>query len=237
RTGFARPQRQGPPAPPSPPQPPAVPAPAPIFVPLAPEGRIILAAGALMSPRLLLLSGVGPFHLHDQIFDDGFSVPFHISNPGIGAGLFDHMATSLTYEYTGSTPPYQAYHYDDYAANATDLAKYVASRSGPYAQYGPVSVMQGYLRTRWLEPEEIFTKGRTRQPKGVLLVTPLAVGAPSGPYSGPRALSAYAMLRRPRPTALMRIDKDSFIKAPPIYLTDIHDLDLLTRAIQQLILM
>jgi GMC oxidoreductase len=106
-----------------------VPTPAPIFVPLAPEGRIILAAGALMSPRLLMLSGVGPFHLHDQIFDDGFTVPFHISNPGIGAGLFDHIATSVTYEYTGSTPPFQAYHYSDYAANAADLTLICVTRN------------------------------------------------------------------------------------------------------------
>jgi choline dehydrogenase-like flavoprotein len=219
------------------PQPPASPAPAPIFVPLAPEGRIILAAGALMSPRLLLLSGAGPFHLHDQIFDDGFSVPFHISNPGIGAGLFDHMATSVTYEYTGSTPPFQAYHYSDYAANAADLDQYVASRSGPYAQYGPVSVMHEYLSTRWLERERMFSTRRTRQPNIEVFVNPFGVGEPGGPYNGPRTLSAYAMLLRPRATALMKIDKDSFVKAPPIYLTNTHDLDLLTRAVQRLILM
>jgi hypothetical protein len=37
-----------------------------------------------MSPRLLMLSGVGPFQRHDEIFADGFSVPFHIDNPDIG---------------------------------------------------------------------------------------------------------------------------------------------------------
>ena len=51
--------------------------PAPVFAPLAPWGRVILAGGALMSPRLLMLSGVGPFQRHDEIFADGFSVPFH----------------------------------------------------------------------------------------------------------------------------------------------------------------
>jgi cellobiose dehydrogenase (acceptor) len=218
------------------PQPPAAPPDgAPVFVPLAGGGRVILAAGALMSPRLLLLSGVGPFHRHDEIFDDGFSVPFHISNPGIGMSLFDHMATSLTYEYTGSTPPFQAYHYSDYAANAADLAQYVASRSGPYAQYGPVSVMHEYRSTWGREREHIFTKRRTRQPNVEVFVNPFGVGAPGGPYNGPRTLSAYAMLLRPRATALMKIDKDGFVKAPPLYLTDQHDLDLMTRVIQQLI--
>jgi hypothetical protein len=56
----------------------------------------VLAAGALMSPRLLLQSGVGSFHRQDEIFPDGFSVPFHIHNRAIGTTLFDHVATSLT---------------------------------------------------------------------------------------------------------------------------------------------
>jgi hypothetical protein len=49
-----------------------------------------------MSPRLLLQSGVGSFHRKDEIFPDGFSVPFHIHNRAIGTTLFDHVATSLT---------------------------------------------------------------------------------------------------------------------------------------------
>ena len=100
-----------------------------------------------MSPRRLLQSGVGPFHRQDEIFPDGFSVPFHIHNRAIGTTLFDHVATSLTYEYTGATPPFRAYYYGDYAANAEDLSRYVASASGPYAQYGPVSVMHEYVST------------------------------------------------------------------------------------------
>ena len=86
---------------------PSGPSAAPIFVPLAAGGRIILAAGALMSPRLLLLSGVGPPHRQDEIFPDGFSAPFHVHNRAIGTTLFDHVATSLTYEYTGATPPFR----------------------------------------------------------------------------------------------------------------------------------
>src|SRR5205807_132536 len=89
---------------------------------------------------------VGPVARHDEIFADGFSVPFHIDNPGIGATLFDHVATALVYDYAGAVPSYRGYHYDDYAANQPDLARYVGSHSGPYAQYGPVSVMQALLQ-------------------------------------------------------------------------------------------
>lgn len=209
---------------------------APTFVPLAEGGRIILAGGALMSPRLLLLSGVGPFRRHDEIFSDGFSVPFHINNPAIGTALFDHVATSVTYEYTGATPPFQAYHYSDYGANAADLAQYANARSGPYAQYGPVSVMHEYVSLWSLELERILRRQR-RQANVEVFVNPFGPGALGGPYNGPRNLSVYAMLLRPRATGLIAIDKDSFVKYPPIYLTDKQDLDLMTEAIQHVLFM
>ena len=212
---------------------PADPSAAPTFVPLAAGGRIILAAGALMSPRLLLQSGVGPFHRQDEIFPDGFSVPFHIHNRAIGTTLFDHVATSLTYEYTGATPPFRAYYYGDYAANAEDLSRYVASASGPYAQYGPVSVMHEYVSTARCEQG----KPRTRQPNVEVFVNPFGVGAPGGPYAGHRTLSVYAMLLRPHATATMQIDRDGIVKSPPIYLTDTRDLGLMTKVIQQLLSM
>jgi len=208
------------------------------FVRLTEDGRIILAAGALMTPRLLLLSGVGPVQRHDEIFVDGFSVPFHIDNPGIGTSLFDHVGTGLTYEYTGSSPSFQAYHYSDYTSNEKDLAQYGAFRAGPYAQYGPVSVMQEYIDPWWTGPP-LTTKQRRplRQPNVEVFVNPAGSGAPGGPYNGPRHLSAFAMLLRPLARGLIRIDRDTFVKFPPVYLTNEHDLNLMTDAIHQLIVM
>ncbi len=205
-------------------------APSPTFVRLREGGHIVLAAGALMSPRLLLLSGVGPFARHGAIFPDGFSVPFHIDNPAIGTSLFDHVATSLTYEYTGAIPPFEAYQYGDYAANTADLAQYAASRSGPYAQYGPVSVMQysrGLLASLGLR--------RRGQPNVEVFVNPFGSGPPGGPYNGPRNFSAFAMLLRPRGRGLVAIGADTFVKYPPIYLTRQEDLRLMAEAIQNLI--
>ncbi len=203
------------------------------FAALARHGRIILAAGALMSPRLLLLSGVGPFAKHDEIFADGFSVPFHIDNPGIGTTLFDHVATLLGYEYTGTNPFYQGYHFGDYAANANDLAQYRQFRSGPYSQYGPVSVMHQHLNPKDRNPQFKRREGNT--PNVEVFVNPFGAGPLGGSYNGPTALSAYAMLLRPAKTDLIKIDKDSFVKYPPVYLTDEADLELMTTAIQQMI--
>jgi hypothetical protein len=130
-------------------------------------------------------------------------------------------------------PPFRAYYYGDYAANAEDLSRYVASASGPYAQYGPVSVMHEYVSTARGEQG----KRRTRQPNVEVFVNPFGVGAPGGPYAGRRTLSVYAMLLRPHATATMQIDRDGIVKSPPIYLTDTRDLRLMTKVIQQLLSM
>ena len=196
------------------------------FISLGREGRIVLAGGALMSPRLLLLSGVGPFDRHDEIFDAGFSVPFHIDNPGVGTGLFDHVATMLAYEYTGTAHPFRAYHYGDYKTNEGDLARYAALRAGPYAQYGPVSVMHEYLETE---------EDTTRQPNVEVFINPFGAGALDGPYNDARTLAAFAMLLRPRGRGLIRIGADTSVSYPPIYLTDDLDLALMTQAVQGLI--
>jgi cellobiose dehydrogenase (acceptor) len=199
------------------------------FLALAPGGRIVLAAGALMTPRLLLLSGVGPVAKHDEIFADGVSVPFHIDNPGIGTTLFDHVATMVGYEYQGTVPPFQAYHYSDYAANQADLTRYASSQAGPYAQYGPVSVMHEFL------PGSAPTGPDPRQPNVEVFVNPFGAGAPGGPYNGPRSVAAFAMLLRPRARTVMKIDRQGFVEYPPIYLTDPQDAELMTVAIQRLI--
>src|SRR5258708_29613016 len=49
------------------------------------EGEVILAAGAIGSPRLLMLSGIGPadeLHAHD--------IAVLVDSPGVGANLSDH---------------------------------------------------------------------------------------------------------------------------------------------------
>lgn len=198
------------------------------FVPLSAGGRIVLAGGALMTPRLLLLSGVGPRARHDEVFPDGFSVPFHIDNPSLGTSLFDHVATLLGYEYRGTAPAFRAYHDGDYAANQSDLTRYASLRAGPYAQYGPVSVMHETLPAS-------SSGGGARQPNIEVFVNPFGAGDTGGPYNGPRNLAAYAMLLRPRARTVLQIDARTFVEFPPIYLTDPADADLLATAIQQLI--
>lgn len=59
------------------------------------QAGVVLAAGALQSPQLLMLSGIGPApHLGEM------GVPVVIDRPAVGAGLQDHLQVRLIYRCT-----------------------------------------------------------------------------------------------------------------------------------------
>ena len=55
--------------------------------------RVVLCAGALKSPHILMLSGVGP---RDQLEEQG--VPVLVESPGVGQNLFNHPMGSVTFQ-------------------------------------------------------------------------------------------------------------------------------------------
>jgi choline dehydrogenase len=57
--------------------------------------EVILAAGALQSPQLLQLSGIGPQALLRE-----FGIPVIADRPGVGENLQDHLQVRLLYEVT-----------------------------------------------------------------------------------------------------------------------------------------
>jgi choline dehydrogenase len=63
-------------------------------------GEVILSAGGIMSPRLLMLSGVGPAdHLRS------LSISVMLDQPRIGANLHDHLLTRLLFSTQSANPP------------------------------------------------------------------------------------------------------------------------------------
>jgi choline dehydrogenase len=78
-----------------------------VFVSVAGETRrigaaieVILCAGGIMSPKLLMLSGVGPAdHLR------GLGIPVVLDQPRIGANLHDHLLTRLLFSTRSVNPP------------------------------------------------------------------------------------------------------------------------------------
>jgi choline dehydrogenase-like flavoprotein len=188
------------------------------------DGLLVLAAGALATPRLLLLSGVGPRGREDDIFPDQSPPPFAIDNPRVGVGVFDHVITMVTYSYDG-TVPYQAYDYGDYTQHAADLQRYLDGGRGPYAQYQPVSILN-YAYESDTPTVEIF-------------INPNGAGVPGGPFYGPATLSAFVLLLDPKARGLVTLDAMGNVNSPDVYLPDTEegaaDTTLMARAVFDMI--
>src|SRR5205807_7093723 len=60
------------------------------------RGEVVLAAGSIGSPQLLLLSGIGPA---EQLRHLG--IPVALDRSGVGANLQDHLQLRLIYQVTG----------------------------------------------------------------------------------------------------------------------------------------
>src|SRR4249920_1849728 len=60
------------------------------------RGEVILAAGAIGSPHILMLSGIGPAAQLSK-----FGIPVTLDKPGIGANLHDHLQLRMVYKVSG----------------------------------------------------------------------------------------------------------------------------------------
>lgn len=183
-------------------------------------GLLVLAFGALMTPRLLLRSGIGPSGREEEMLAEGSADPFTIDNPRVGVGVFDHVISLVAYDYDGPIE-YQAYDYGDSDAHREDLERYLATGSGPYAQYQPISIAN--------------SSNGDATPKSEIFVNPNGVGAPGGKYYGPRSLAAYVMLLDPSARGVIRLDEQGNVRAPEIYLPDTaageDDIDLMAQSV------
>jgi len=69
------------------------------------RGEVILAAGAIGSPQILMLSGVGPAaHLGEH------GIPVTLDKAGVGANLQDHLQLRLIYRVAGIKTLNETYH-------------------------------------------------------------------------------------------------------------------------------
>ncbi len=89
------------------------------------ESEIILCAGAVQSPQILQLSGIGPA---DQIRKLG--ITSIVDLPGVGANMQDHLDVSIIHE---MTKPLSAYSQQSGLKKFAVGLKYMMSKSGPGA--------------------------------------------------------------------------------------------------------
>ena len=90
--------------------------------------EVILSAGAINTPQLLMLSGVGPAaHLADH------GIAVIADRPGVGQGLQDHLAAHVKYR---ASKPLSMLRYLNPWRGALAMGQYVLARSGPLADPG-----------------------------------------------------------------------------------------------------
>lgn len=100
--------------------------------------EVIVSCGALNSPQLLMLSGIGPA---DELTQQGIAV--RVEAPQVGANLRNHPAYTLRY---ACREPVTAYAYLKPLAAASLLARYALGRKGPLAE--SYVAQGGFFRTR-----------------------------------------------------------------------------------------
>ena len=88
------------------------------------RGEVILAAGSIGSPHIMLLSGIGPAqHLQEH------GIPIVLDRPGVGANLQDHLQLRMIYKVDGIDTLNERYHAR--FGMARMLAEYALFRRGP----------------------------------------------------------------------------------------------------------
>jgi choline dehydrogenase len=166
-------------------------------------GEVLLSAGAVQSPQLLQLAGVGPANLLQS-----FGIPVVADLPGVGENLQDHLQLRVMYK---CTKPITTN--DDLASLWRKLrigAKWLFKRAGPLA----IGINQGGLFTRVL-PE---SKTPDLQFHFATLSAELA-GAPPHPWPG---FTMSVCQLRPESRGTVRIRSSDPFAAPamqPNYLS------------------
>jgi cellobiose dehydrogenase (acceptor) len=161
-------------------------------------GRVILGAGALITPRLLYMSGVGPVGQESQ---RGSNLHFTINNPAVGTVLTDHVGIQIGVKYTGATN----YNYANYNGNAADINQYMSSKSGPYSQFGPVLFAH------------IKSSAAVAHPNIEIMVNPGSNGGSNPTYSASNVFQIMLIHLNQRATTKLSLNADGFVNWPNVY--------------------
>ncbi|PWY70338.1 GMC oxidoreductase [Aspergillus sclerotioniger CBS 115572] len=96
---------------------------------LSARKEVILSAGAIQSPQLLMVSGIGP---HDQL--SRFNITCISHTPGVGQNLQDHPMAGTTHRVDVPTVATLA---DDEALVESNVKQYIENATGPLSLPGP----------------------------------------------------------------------------------------------------
>ena len=171
--------------------------------------EVVLCAGAINTPQLLMLSGIGPA---DHLAEHGIGVV--VDAPGVGANLQDHLVAGLA-------PAVDADTLHD-ADRVAELVKYVTRRRGMLTSN--VAEAYGFVRTEVAE--------RSGTPEGLPDIELIFAAVPyigEGLVPSPgHGITVGAILLRPRSRGTIRLASGDPADKPlidPAYLSDPDGID------------
>ena len=177
------------------------------------DREVLLAGGAINTPQLLLLSGIGPA---DELRPLGIEVV--VDAPKVGRNLQDHLSIGTTFTANGPVS------YFETDKRIGSIASWLLRKRGPFSS--PIAEAGGFVRT-----EDGLTA-----PDLQLLFGP-AMFVEHGQVDPPgHGFSLGCYLLQPRSTGRITLRSSDPLAAARIeagYLTDPHDLEVLVRGLRQ----
>ncbi|OTA66822.1 GMC oxidoreductase [Hypoxylon sp. EC38] len=168
----------------------------------------IVSAGAVSSPRLLLLSGVGPKgHLEE------LGIPVVVDSPEVGLNFFDHHYTIMMFNATPDIVTSKQL--DDPALLAPFLAEYQANATGPLSSVGASSFFAERLSDEVLDSLGVnvtFPKSLPKDRPHLLYEYASAGMLPTPDNSN--AVSAFAALIQPEASGSVRLNTSDWRDEP-----------------------
>ncbi|OIW30688.1 alcohol oxidase [Coniochaeta ligniaria NRRL 30616] len=225
---------------------------------IAASVEVILAAGALQSPQLLELSGVGRGALLEEL-----GIPLVVDNPNVGENMQDHAIVCQSFEVKDGIPSADVLR--DPAVLGALLAMYQASRDGPLGQntisvaYVPVVDGSGILsaeakKSLFAPYEPMLTAPGTQAVRSLLespdepafqyLLFPSQITISDRPASmadyivptmPENYITVMTILNHPFSRGSVHISSSNATELPtwdPAYNSNPLDLELLSRAVQ-----
>ena len=183
------------------------------------DGEVLLAAGALQSPQILQLSGVGPAALLQR-----HRVPVVADLPGVGENLQDHYQARTIVRLR------ERRSLNDDVRNPLRLAA-MGSR-WLFGRAGPLTVGAGQVGGAACTPH-----AAGRRPDVQFNVMPLSVDKPGTPLHRYSGFTAAVWQCHPRSRGRVRIASTDPLAAPRIetrYLEDLHDRRVLVEGLRML---
>lgn len=199
--------------------------------------EVILSAGAINSPQLLMLSGVGPRQHLEEV-----GIPVVQDSPGVGQNLQDHIAVgglAFLIDYPISTVMNRL-------VNINSALRYAITEDGPLTSNVGLEAV-GFISTKyanqsddWPDIEFMLTSSSTNSDGGTHVknahgLTDEFYNEVFGKINNRDVFGVFPMMLRPKSRGFLKLKSNNPLDYPLLYhnyLTDPHDVNVLREGVK-----